>query len=226
MKRNWKWIVLAFTLLVALGCDNEEPAAEADWIIAVTANPASIGSVNPTECNDTNDPSRCGYYGSSQLRAIVYNGNGTPQKGVGVRFATDQGRLESGGDVVKTNSRGEAEDILWTHDDATITVTSGSVEATVDVAVGNENEAPIAIADMIPANEARIGRQVMFDAGESTDDVEIVRYVWNVQSDNPDPDKPNPMIREDEPPNDHFQETFDQAQTLRVMLTVYDGDGA
>ncbi|MFN7964460.1 MAG: PKD domain-containing protein [Acidobacteriota bacterium] len=160
-------LVATLLLLVAAGCTKDDATAAADWVIDVTANPASFQIVDPD-----NPP-------TTTVRAVVYNDIGKVQSGIGVRFSTEAGSLASGGRVLKTNSRGEAEDTLTVLDTTTVVVKSGSAEGKVDVTVGSQNEAPTASISISPRTNTRIGTTTQFSGSQSEDpDGNVERYIW------------------------------------------------
>ena len=76
-KRIMTWAALIAAgawLLAAVGCEDADPIANSDWIISVSANPATL-DVGP------------GLQGQSVITAIVIDETGVPQAGVGVRFS-------------------------------------------------------------------------------------------------------------------------------------------
>jgi hypothetical protein len=160
-------IAAASLLLFASACTKDDASAQADWVIDVTANPASFQIV------DASNPPK------TTIRAVIYNDIGQVQSGIGVRFSTAAGSLASGGRVVKTNSRGEAEDQLTVLDTTTVLAKSGSAEGKVDVTVGAQNEAPIASISVTPRTNTRIGTTAQFSGSQSEDpDGNVERYIW------------------------------------------------
>ncbi len=213
MKSRTAWMALgALALaLVAPGCDKTEPTADPDWVIEVTASPQTIRLGSADE-------------GKSIITAVVYDTAGQPKGGIGVRFSTTAGRLDSGGKVVKTNDRGEAQDTLWTDEDCTVKVKSGSAEGETEVTVGGENEDPTASIVITPSGSQRVGRTVTFSGASSEDlDGEIVEYQWTIISDHPDPDKDNPDRETTQ--NQAITRTYSGPQHLEVTLKVVDNDG-
>ena len=204
---------LLLLLLLAASCDDSEPTAASDWVIEVTASPASL---------DLDAPDKPG---NSTITAVVFDANGAPQSGIGLRFSATAGTMKSEGNLVKTNERGEAQDVLTTNADSKVRVKSGSAEGTVDVNVNSTNEKPTALISIQPNAQAPIGSQVTFSGASSEDlDGEIVEYRWSIASTNPDPGRDNPdnevtsattIIR-----------TYDNPQELTVALTTVDNKGA
>lgn len=204
---------LFLPLLFAVACDDSEPVAQSDWVIEVTASPASLDLDAPDQ------PA------SSTITAVVFDKNGQPQSGIGLRFSTSSGTMASGGSLVKTNGRGEAQDILRTNANSKVRVKSGSAEGEVDVKVNSTNERPTAVITIQPANQASIGSSVTFSGASSEDlDGEIVEYRWSIASTNPDPGTANPdnevtsattIIR-----------TYLNPQKLTIALTTVDNRGA
>ena len=205
--------LLLLLLLSAVACDDSEPTAESDWVIEVTASPASLDLDAPDKPAD------------STINAVVFDANGQPQSGIGVRFSASAGTMASDGRLIKTNGRGEVQDVLTTNADAKVRVKSGSAEGTVDVKVNSTNEKPTAVISIQPRDQAPIGSQVTFSGASSEDlDGEIVEYRWSIASTNPDPGRANPdnetttattIIR-----------SYNNPQDLTVALTTVDNKGA
>jgi hypothetical protein len=90
----------------------------------------TIGSANPDHVLLTANPPRITTGGSTQLLAQVFDANGNPVANVPVVFqitnSTVQGRLDSGGRSVFTDTDGRATDVLRTNSTVagTITVTA------------------------------------------------------------------------------------------------------
>ena len=116
------------------------------------------------------------------------------------RWKTDiskDGRMESGGQRVKTNSSGVARDVLivGSNDDgqtAKVTVRSGPQKADISVGVGNANKPPQAKFTAQPL-VGYVNQPVTFDGSQSRDpngDQTIEKMVWTLTSDNPDPSIP------------------------------------
>jgi hypothetical protein len=104
----------------------------------------TIGSANPDHVLLTANPPRITTGGSTQLLAQVFDAQGNPLANIPVIFqitaSTVQGRLDSGGRAVFTDTDGRATDVLRTNSTVagTITVTATTANgktATVDVAV-------------------------------------------------------------------------------------------
>src|SRR5688572_23611987 len=77
--------------------------------------------------------------GTSVISAVVTDDSGKPIGGLGVRFSTTNGTLQSGGTPIRTNSNGLATDVLNTNESATVTATTDngfSGQTTVPVGVG------------------------------------------------------------------------------------------
>jgi hypothetical protein len=205
--------LLLLLMLFAAACDDSEPTAAADWVIEVTASPASL---------DLDAPD---IPGSSTITAVVFNTDGQPQSGIGVRFSASAGTMASGGGLVKTNERGEAQDVLTTNADSKVRVKSGSAEGTVDVKINSTNEKPTAVISIQPRDQAPIGSQVTFSGSSSEDlDGEIVEYRWSIASTNPDPGVSNP---DDEvTASTTIIRTYNNPQDLTVSLTTVDNKGA
>lgn len=217
MKISSKMFVVAAALALAgaaglVGCENSDPAAQSDWTLKVSANPADVTlGQNAT--------------GTSDILALVYDKGGTPKSGIGVRFSTSAGLLQSNGAIVETNARGEARDVLTTGGDATVTAISGSLNASVNVTVGGANSPPTAAITLSPSGTARKTVPVTFSGSQSEDtDGEIASYTWTLVSDNPDPGRDNPQVIETT--NQAIVQSFVNAQRLDVTLRVTDNQGA
>jgi hypothetical protein len=166
--------LLSGLLVAGTGCEKDDPAAEDDWVIEVSAEPASFQIVDPESPE------------SSTITAVVFDDAGRTQQGIGVRFTTDAGSMRSGGRVIKTDSRGEAQDELTVVDSSRVTVRSGSAEGDVQVAVGAQNEPPTANISITPRTSSRIGTAVQFSGSQSEDpDGQVVRYRWTISYNTP-----------------------------------------
>ncbi|GEM_PF-3443921 len=214
-------IVMAalLSLLFLVGCVADEPAAESDWVIEVTASPTSLDL-------QANSP------GTTEITAFVFNELGKPQAGIGVRFSAEQGSGFTEGQVVQTNSAGiavntlEGIEGLSEGESFVVRCKSGSVEGTVTINIGNLNERPTAIIQITPASSQRIGRNVLFSGSQSDDlDGVIVAYDWTINSTNPDPDKPNPDTERTGEGEFTINRTYTNPQQLEVTLKVTDDDG-
>lgn len=203
---------LGVVALMTAGCTDSEPTAKATWVLEVTANPATIDA-GPGE------------QGQSTIIAVLFDENGRLKPGVGLRFSSNAGSMASGGNVITTDQRGEARDVLTlgsSETEATVKVKSGAVEGTTVVKIG-ELSPPTAGITIAPSGAARTGAGVTFSGASSEDlDGEIVKYVWSIVSNNPDDDKPNPEVVETT--NQAIIRTYQKAQHLDVSLTVTDND--
>ncbi len=206
-------LALAVFGLLTLGCEDSEPTAKATWVLEVTANPATINA-GPGET------------GQATVIAVLFDENGRLQPGVGLRFSTTAGSMASAGNVVQTDQRGEARDTLTlaaSDTEAEVKVKSGAVEGKVTVRIG-DLAAPTASISINPSGAARIGSGVTFSGASSEDfDGEIVKYIWTILSNNPDPTKENPEVIETT--NQAIIRTYTNTQHLDVGLTVEDNDG-
>jgi len=111
-----------------------------DVVITVTANPTTLGPEDLT----------------SEIVATVTDDRGNALPDVPVIFSTSSGTLASQGSVLRTNGSGQAFDRLTLLDDseqAEVTVTSGSVSASVTVSRGDFG-APL-IDSVSPSTGAR-----------------------------------------------------------------------
>ena len=115
--------------------------------------------------------------GTSVISAIVTDDSGQPIAGIGVRFSTTSGTLQSGGAPVDANNNGLATDVLNTDTSATVTATTDngfSGQTTVLVGVGRVI-CHMAVSDSNPA----VGETVsFFDTSENPGN-QIVSYHWN-----------------------------------------------
>lgn len=204
--------LIAFALLMT-GCEDSEPTAKNTWVLEVTADPATVVAA----ADET---------GEATITAVLFDENGQLKPGIGLRFSTNAGSMASAGQVIQTDIRGEARDILSLRGNAgsaEVKVKSGAVEGKVSVATG-ELLAPTASIRISPSGSARIGAGVLFSGSSSEDlDGEIVRYVWSILSSNPDSGKENPEIIDTT--NQAINRSFVNPQHLDVSLVVYDNDG-
>ncbi|RMG49169.1 MAG: hypothetical protein D6718_00225 [Acidobacteria bacterium] len=203
----WK-LGLALALLPWMsGCEDTEPAAKASWIIELSANPASI-DVGPGEA------------GTSQITAVLFNENGTPQSGIGIRFSTTAGSLASGGALVKTDSRGEAHDTLTTSVPATVTAKSGAVSDQVEITVGQLTP-PSASLVISPSGQQRVGGAVLFSGSSSTPGSagDIETYEFTISSSDPSSNETVSSTAST------ITRTYTTPQTLDVTLRVIDSAG-
>ncbi|NJN64856.1 MAG: hypothetical protein HC882_08220 [Acidobacteria bacterium] len=211
--------IAALALLVALtaiGCEDDEPAAQADWVVDVTASPGSHPILTAPDVPAV-----------SSIIVNVYNENGVPQGGIGLRCSTSGGQLDSDGSVITTDSSGTARDTLRTTTTAKVRCQSGAAFGEADVTIGDVNNRPSAAISINPQNEAKIGATTTFSGSQSSDlDGRIVEYRWSLLSTNPDPGKPNPELLTFGEGEDAFSRTFQNAQTIEVTLNVIDDLGA
>jgi hypothetical protein len=114
--------ITALTTTVQIGA-----GAGGDVVITVTANPTTLGPEDFT----------------SEIVATVTDERGNALSDVPVLFSTDSGTLASQGSVLRTNVSGQAFDrltLLDNSEQAVVTVTSGSVSASVTVTRGEFGE--------------------------------------------------------------------------------------
>ena len=164
--------------------------------IVVSANPASIP--NPEG-------------GTSQITATVFGDNGQPLPNAPLVFTSSAGSLASGGQLVFTNTNGQATDTLTTNIAANVTVTSGSLSGSVMVAI---NLAPVADFTFSPTSP-RITDIITFDGGTSRDsDGIVVSWSWDFG------DGTGTFTGQVQ------QHQYTVAQTYSVTLTVRDNQGA
>lgn len=203
-------VAVAILALLAVSCEEAEPTAEDDWQLTVTANPASI-DIGPNETEST------------QIIAVLQDQRGVPVPGFGIRFRTNRGTLASGGEPIETDSNGEAQDTLTlaaNDSEAEVTASSGTLTASTPVFVGDK-QPPTANLSFTPPSQARVEQQVRFSGFDSTGDIR--QYIFTIDSDNPDDDKPNPEVVAQT--NFSVNRTYTNPQTLNVSLTVEDANG-
>ncbi len=116
--------------------------------------------------------------GRSKITAVAFDENGNTLCDIPVVFSTTAGSLSSGGKVLFTNKKGEVKDYLTTTTDATVTATSGSVNASVTVLVETNN--PPTASFVFSPMDPKVGTKVYFNASSSSDnDGYIVSYKWD-----------------------------------------------
>lgn len=137
--------------------------------ITLSANPASL----PYEG------------GTSNITAVVFGENSAPLFNIPISFAADAGSMESGGAVIRTNSKGEARDTFTLPpstsqvSSVTITATCGDITGQTYLSIGAANQPPIPSFTYSPLSPEP-GEEVFFNGSESTDtDGEIVSYQWD-----------------------------------------------
>lgn len=204
---------LAAAAFLLSACDDNKAVAQTDWKITVFANPADIDLVTNPE-------------GRVTLSALLVDKSGLPQTGIGIRFATSSGSLESGGGLRTTNAEGVATDVLFTTVDASVTATSGTITSTaVAIAILDVNR-PEAVIAITPSVQARSGSTVVFSGTDSTSPdpaATIVDAQWEIYSTNPDPDVDYVF---DSPNNAPVSKIFTNEQTFSaVRLRVQDDRG-
>ncbi len=79
--------------------------------------------------------------------------------------------------------------------------------------VVNNNEPPVAIAQATPLS-GNAPLEVTFTGSNSTDDIDVVSYLWDFKDNSPTVTQPNPI------------HSFSTAGTYNVELTVTDGEGS
>jgi adhesin/invasin len=164
--------------------------------IVVNANPASIP--NPEG-------------GQSQITATVFADNGQPLANAPLVFTSTAGTLASNGQLLHTNTNGQATDTLTTNIAATVSVTSGNLSGSVQVAI---NLAPVADFTFSPTSP-RITDIITFDGGTSRDsDGIVVSWTWDFG------DGTGSFTGQVQ------QHQYTVAQTYSVTLTVRDNQGA
>lgn len=116
--------------------------------------------------------------GQSTIIAVAFDKSSNTLSGVPVVFTTDAGKLNSGGNVLYTNEKGEVGDVLTTKSDATVKVTSGTISASVKITV-EKNLPPTAVFVYSPT-APKVTDTVNFNASSSSDsDGYIVSYKWD-----------------------------------------------
>ncbi len=115
--------------------------------------------------------------GTSLISAAVTDTSGTPLQNIGVQFSTTQGKLQSGGAVISTNSNGLATDTLNTTVGTTVTATTDdgfSGETTVEVGGGR-----IVCHMTVSTRSPKVGQTVMFFDTTDIPSDEMVRFHWD-----------------------------------------------
>lgn len=196
-------------VLIGVGCEDTEPAAEATWILDISASPQNL-DLGPGETGD------------SELTALLFDELGVPQAGVGVRFNASAGVLASGGATLTTDSRGEVRDTLTTNQPSDVTAQSGSVQNSISITVSDLSP-PTAALTITPGGSAGVNQSVLFSGSASSDfDGQIELYRFTINSSNPASGQPNPEFVETTATS--ITRTYSQAQNLDVTLEVVDDD--
>lgn len=115
--------------------------------------------------------------GTSVVTAIVTDTSSQPLEGVDVRFSTTTGTLQSGGDIMQTNSNGIVSDVLNTNESATVTATSGdgfSGQTTITVGLGQ-----IVCHLTVDNAHVSVGTSVHFFDTSDPGGNEITQYHWD-----------------------------------------------
>lgn len=200
--------LLGVFLLLNAACEDSTPTADTDWEIIATADPATIEL--PTETD----------LGESTITAALYDADGVPKSGIGLRFSADAGDMKSGGKPIKTDGAGVAKDVLVTRDPAKVTVSSGSVSDTVNVKI-NAGTAPVALISFTPADSAAVGTNVLISGSRSEDlDGNIERYDWYIFSTVPS------ASEEVLDGGQALNRIYTEPMTINVTLKVTDDSGA
>jgi hypothetical protein len=176
--KSWKTYAAiaaaSLPLLGLVGCEKTDPTAPDSSTIDLSASPGSL-TLGGSDS------------GTSNLTAIVLDGNGRPVQGISVHFSSTSGTLRSGGAGVKSNSDGISKDVLTLvagDDDATVKAqAAGATAGTASVAVNapGENAAPTAAITTTPT-PLTVGFGVTFTVSGATShdtDGSITRYDWN-----------------------------------------------
>lgn len=120
--------------------------------------------------------------GQVKLRVVAYDEKNNPVAGAPVVFAAAGGRLASGGQQIRTNSKGLARDTLSTDVDSVVTARSGSIVSEpldIDVEDIPDNEPPTADFVFSPTGPL-VDAAVYFNGEKSSDpDGRIVSYRWD-----------------------------------------------
>lgn len=165
---------VAAILILPVACDKSDPTAPDQSTLVLDANPTNL------ILDD-------GETGRSTIIATVLDGDGGPLSGFVVHFTTNSGSLNSDGDGVKTNSDGEARDVLTLRDvdeDATVTARArgaGADTVSVTITAPGQNIAPNSTIATPSGNPTIVpGGQVNFTGSGSDPDGNLpLRFAWN-----------------------------------------------
>ncbi len=157
--------------------------------ITVTIGASALSSLSISA-----DPPSLPYGGGvSTLRVVAYDDSFNPLPGVPVIITTDQGQLNSRGNVLTTGADGRVVDSLQTTLTADVTASSGGGDGSSGIGAANDAvtaNVTVNVAgseDALPKPEfthspesPNVGDKVVFNASESTDpDGTIVSYHWD-----------------------------------------------
>jgi len=112
-------------VLLLAGCDESDPVAPPDSTIILNASPSDF----TTGMLDANG------FATSNISAVVLDGNSIPLDGVAVFFSTDAGSMASQSVAQTTDGNGIARDILVTAQSAQVSAQSGDATEQVTVTV-------------------------------------------------------------------------------------------
>ena len=227
---------LAATLILVSGCDDADVTAPADGSLVVTVSPSTI-TIDPNDADAERDTLTGHRKGESTVLARVFDAEGLPLQNVAVIFSATAGRFIADcdgpevpiGNSVSTDASGVAEVclIVTENDPEDIAVTAQSSalsdEAVITKSLVGENERPRAAIIALPATQAAVNTDVVFDASQSIDtDGTITMYRWVITSD--DPGTPTEIV---ESPNAlGLTRRYTSAQELTVTLEVTDDPAA
>jgi plastocyanin len=117
--------------------------------------------------------------GSSTITVVAFDKYGNTLSDIPVVFSTTAGTLKSGGSALYTDIKGQVQDILTTSKEATVTATSGTINASTKIEIEAANKPPTAAFVYSPLSPT-VGEKVYFNASESADsDGVIVSYEWD-----------------------------------------------
>ena len=172
--KAWTLLKIAATIALAAvaltGCDKSDPTAPDNSKVILSANPANLDLDK-------------GETGFSNLTATVLDADGRPLSGLNVRFSTNSGTLQSGGDGVETDTNGIARDVIsFTGEDEDASVVaraSGATEGTVTINVSaSSNSPPVAVASS-SSSSVKVNQSVTFNGTNSSDpDGTVVNWKW------------------------------------------------
>ncbi len=231
-------LALAAAALLLGGCEDTGLVASPDGFINLSVTPSRI-QIDPN--TQAPRPEDLRFVKTASVRAVLFDAGNLPQQGVRVDFFTEGGGqvytqknvdpTTGGVSLVThgtTDASGSVSATLEVTDldagELSVVAASGllSEDFTVTVEVVGINELPRATVTIVPRLEGQVGEIVTFDGSGSLDpDGAITCFQWQLLSDNPDANKPNPFVAQG-PGVSGLQLTFSNEQTLGVALFVSD----
>jgi len=172
-------------LVAGLGCISSPVIAPSDGQIILSANPVSVTldefAVSPVTT------------ATVVVTAQILSMNGVPQSNVSLTFSASGGTLASGGGAttpLETDDNGFASDtltlVLGDPDNTTVTVRSGGLSQTIDIAKTEiaPNQLPFAFVDITPGGSALLNQTVVYDGSSSADpDGDLITcYRWEIET--------------------------------------------